>query len=465
MKRTKQLIDYLGREYEKKTVKSRLMFKRATKVMVRGGSHSLRLWKPYPFFPVSAHGSTVTDLDGQTYLDYWQGHYANLLGHNPEVIRQEMEPYLAAGSLHTGFESSAQIELAERILASLGQPGLKIRFTTSGTLASTYAVMLAMGYTGRHYVLKIGGGWHGSTPYLLKGVKFHPGRGFNQVDSAGLPPEFARHIIITRFNDPDHLEKTFKKYGSKLAAFILEPFIGVGGFLFCSPEYLRLARKLADDYGVVLIFDEVISGFRFCPSGLQRLYGVKPDLSLFGKLIGGGEAVAAVVGRARIMENCERAGVSGLRVNFEGGTFSAHEEYMRAGLAMLGYLSSHEKEIYPRIGQLATSLRQGIERAFAAEGLKVVCTGGGHIAVNGSSFFMVNFPEKDNISYSYPEDIWDPARSDVFLREEALKLALLINGVHVVHGGGCLSTAHTEEDLEKTIEAYQQAARIFKKFW
>jgi len=216
---------------------------------------------------------------------------------------------------------------------------------------------------------------------------------------------------------------------------------------------------------VVLIFDEVISGFRFCPSGLQSLYGVKPDLSLFGKLIGGGEAVAAVVGRARIMENCERAGASGLRVNFEGGTFSAHEEYMRAGLAMINYLITGEKKIYRPIGQLAASLRQGIERAFAAEGIKVVCTGGGQIAANGSSFFMVNFPEKDNISYSCPEDIWDPTRSDVFLREEALKLALLINGVHVVHGGGCLSTAHTGEDIGKTIEAYQQAARIFKKFW
>jgi len=460
----KQLINYLDREYEKKTARSRSMFQRATKVMVRGGSHSLRLWKPYPFFPAAAHGATVTDLDGSVYLDYWQGHYANLLGHNPEVIRQELEPYLAAGALHTGFENSVQIELAEKILTALAQPGLRIRFTTSGTLASTYAVMLAMGYTGRHYVLKIGGGWHGSSPYLLKGVKFHPGQGFNQVDSAGLPPELAKHIIITGFNDPEQLEKTFKRYGSKLAAFILEPFIGVGGFLFCSAEYLKLARKLADDYGVVLIFDEIISGFRFCPSELQKLYGVKPDLSLFGKLIGGGEAVAAVAGGAKIMSGCETARAGGWHVNFEGGTFSAHEEYMRAGLAMLNYLTSHEKEIYPRLGQLTARLRQGIEQAFAAEGLKVVCTGGSQIAMDGSSFFMVNFPQKDNLSYSSPEDIWDPARSDVFLREEALKLALLINGVHVVHGGGCLSTAHTEKDIDQTIGAYRQTARIFKKF-
>jgi glutamate-1-semialdehyde 2,1-aminomutase len=134
--------------------------------------------------------------------------------------------------------------------------------------------MLAMGYTGRHYVLKIGGGWHGSSPYLLKGVKFHPGQGFNQVDSAGLPARAGQTYYHYRFNDPEQLEKTFKRYGSKLAAFILEPFIGVGGFLFCSAEYLKLARKLADDYGVVLIFDEIISGFQVCPSGCRNSMGL-----------------------------------------------------------------------------------------------------------------------------------------------------------------------------------------------
>jgi len=458
-----KLLKYLGKEYEKKTRQSAVLFKRASRVMVRGGSHTLRLWKPYPFFLISAHGAKVIDVDRNEYLDYWQGHYANILGHNPAVIRRALEPYFKAGSFHTGFESSVQLELAERILASLRLPGFKIRFTTSGTLAATYAVMLAMGYTGRDYILKIGGGWHGASPYLLKGVKFHPGKAFNSPDSAGLPSEYVKKIIITKFNDCQQLEKTFKKYGSKLAAFILEPFIGVGGFLSCSKEYLELARRLTAEYGVVLIFDEIISGFRFCASGLQKLYGIQPDISLFGKLIGGGQAVAAVVGRAEIMEACEKPGSEKLRVHFEGGTFSSHEEYMRAGLAMVNYLNHQQKEVYPHLKKLAEKLRQGIEKAFRKEGLEVVCTGRGNEVVKNSSFFMVNFPKK-KIIYNYPEDVWDPQRSNVFLREEALKLALLINGVHVVHGGGCLSTAHTEKDLEKTIDAYAEAARLFRKF-
>jgi len=458
-----KLLRYLETEYQKRTRKSSVLFKRASRLMVRGGSHTLRLWKPYPFFLVSAHGARVKDIDGNQYIDYWQGHYANILGHNPAVIRRAVEPYFKSGSLHTGFESSVQLELAEKILGCLNQQGLKIRFTTSGTLAATYGVMLAMGFTGRDYVLKVGGGWHGASPYLLKGIKFHSREGFNCADSSGLPSDFAKKIIITRFNDCQHLEETFKKYGSRLSAFILEPFVGVGGFLCCSGEYLELARRLTREYGVVLIFDEIISGFRFCASGIQKLYGIQPDISLLGKLIGGGQAVAAVVGHADIMEGCEKPGLKKLRVHFEGGTFSSHEEYMRAGLAMVNYLTRHEKEVYPYLGKLAERLRSGIEDAFKKEGLEVVCTGRGNELVKNGSFFMVNFPRK-RITYKDPEDIWDPERSDVFLREEGLKLALLINGVHVVHGGGCLSTAHREKDVERAIAAYAESARIFRRF-
>jgi len=136
---------------------------------------------------------------------------------------------------------------------------------------------------------------------------------------------------------------------------------------------------------------------------------------------------------------------------------------MRAGLAMVNYLTRHEKEVYPYLGKLAERLRSGIEDAFKKEGLEVVCTGRGNELVKNGSFFMVNFPRK-RITYKDPEDIWDPERSDVFLREEGLKLALLINGVHVVHGGGCLSTAHREKDVERAIAAYAESARIFRRF-
>ncbi len=431
--------------------------------MVRGGSHTIRLWKPYPFFVSRAEGAIVRDVDANDYIDYWQGHYANVLGHNPRFLQKAMVEFLRKGSLHTGFEADHQVELAELLLLRLGYRGHKVRFTTSGTLATMYAVMLAQGHTGRDLILKVGGGWHGASPYLLKGVKYRAEAGFRGGESSGLSPEFLRKTLITRFNDGEALKKVFKTRGNRLACFLLEPFIGVGGFLPASEEYLILARELTQKYGVLLIFDEVISGFRFCPSGVQILYGIEPDISTFGKLIGGGHAVAAVVGKSQVLEHCEPQAGSEQRVLFEGGTFSAHSEYMMAGLLMLGYLIKHATSVYPSLSRSGEFLRKGIESVFARENIRAKCTGAGNDSIPGSSLFMVHFP-RGNHSLARPEDLHDERRSDVDLREDILKLALLVNGVNVVHGGGAVSTAHRKHDLEKTIAAYGEAAQIFRKF-
>ncbi|MDP2958974.1 MAG: aminotransferase class III-fold pyridoxal phosphate-dependent enzyme, partial [Longimicrobiales bacterium] len=357
-----RLRGHLVKEYRKKTAKSRAVFHRAEKVMIEGGSHTIRLWRPYPFFAASAEGPAVRDVDGNTYIDYWQGHYANVLGHNPKLIRREIAACLGRGALHTGFEASHQIELAETLVRKLGGKEAKVRFTTSGTLATMYAVMLAQGLTGRDHVLKIGGGWHGSSPYLLKGVKYHADVGFEGRDSAGLPDDIVRRTLVTRFNDCDDLQRVIKENGDRIACFIVEPFLGVGGFLPASKDYLELARRLTAQHGILLIFDEIISGFRFCPAGVQTLYGVRPDLTAFGKIIGGGHAVAAVVGPREVMEGRGRARGLRNRVMFEGGTFSAHSEYMKAGLIMLGRLVSSASTLYPRLARSGEKLRLGVER-------------------------------------------------------------------------------------------------------
>jgi len=457
------LLRALESGYRDKTPKSLEIYRRAEKVMVKGGSHTLRLWQPYPFFIAGAAGAEVLDADGNSYIDYWQGHYANILGHNPEVIRKELAEQIGKGALQTGFEAQQQIELAETLLHQLGLKGYKIRFTTSGTLAAMYSVMLAKAYTGRECVLKVGGGWHGASPYLLKGVKHHAGVGFACGESAGVSEQTLKKILITRFDDGDDLARVLKKRGKDIACFIMEPFIGVGGLLPASQEYLELARRLTEEHGVVLIFDEVISGFRFCPAGVQTLYGIRPDLAVFGKLIGGGHAVSAVVGKDEIMEECEAPGPGRMKVLFEGGTFSAHSEYMTAGLIMLKHLIGRAEEIYPRLGRAGEMLRHGIETAFADEGIEARCTGYGNDVVKHSSLFTVNFPLRKTDLRS-PEDIWDPEVCSVRLREEALKLALLGRGVHVVHGGGAVSTAHSDDVIGRTINAYRDVAKTFKKY-
>ena len=464
MKKINKLLELLESRYRKKTKKSLQIYRRAQRVMVQGGSHSLRLFSPYPFIVTRAKGPMVYDFDRNSYIDYWQGHYANILGHNPKVLTDEFKRFnLEDGSLHTGFEGESQIKLAELLLGQLGYKDYKIRFTTSGTLSAMYAVMLAQAYTGREGVLKIGGGWHGASPYLLKGVKYHPESGFEQVESAGVPQEILRKIFVTRFNDGDHLEKVLWSNGHEMACLIIEPFLGVGGFLAASQEYLDLARALTIKYGIVLIFDKIISGFRFCPSGVQKLYGIEPDLSTFGKLIGGGHAVSAVAGKAEILEKCRPQAPAKLRVFFEGGTFSSHAQYMRAGYVMLKSLADRASRIYPKIAATGENLRRRIEQVFSREGIEVKCTGDGNDVVEGSSLYMVNFPLK-KVRYRSAEDVWNPALSDVRMKEEILKLALLTEGVHVVHGGGAVSAAHEEKHVEQTIAAYGEAAKLIKKY-
>ncbi len=461
---SERLRGRLVREYEKKTVRSRAMFRRAGKVMIAGGSHTIRLWRPHPFFAVSADGPIVRDVDGNAYIDYWQGHYANVLGHNPRLIRSRIAPSLERGALHTGFEAAHQIELAEALIRGLGGRDAKVRFTTSGTLATMYAIMMAQGLTGRDHVLKVGGGWHGASPYLLKGVKHHGPDGFEGRESAGVLEDIFRRTLITRFNDVADLERVIGEHGDRIACFIVEPFLGVGGFLAASKAYLETARRLTARRGILLILDEIISGYRFCPGGVQGLYGVRPDLTTVGKVIGGGHAVAAVVGPREIMEECERGRGGGTRVYFEGGTFSAHAEYMKAGLIMLGHLAGHAATVYPKLARAGERLRRGIERVFAEAGIEARCTGDGNEVVPGSSLFMVHFPRRPGTAYDRPEDIHDAERSNLALREDLLKLALLVNGVNVVHGGGAVSAAHGPKEIEATIAAYGEAARLFGRY-
>lgn len=457
------LIKILERDYKKMTPGSLRIFRRAEKVMVRGGSHTLRLLSPYPFFIRNASGPSVVDVDGNVFLDFWQGHYANILGHNPGFD----EPGLngeAPGeeSLHTGFEVETQVRLAELLLKQIGWKGHKVRFTTSGTLATMYAAMLACGRTGREEILKIGGGWHGASPLLLKGIKFDPELGFGKVESAGLPSAFGRKIRIVRFNHPEDLERIFRTRGDKIAGLILEPYLGAGGFLPATREYLETARRLTSRHGAVLVFDEIISGFRFAPTGVQRLAGIEPDVSTFGKVIGGGHAVAAVVGKAEILDCIQpRPGQKG-RVQFSGGTYSAHPQYLKAGLLTLRRLIREADAIYPRIAAMGDRLRRGIERVFAAEGIEVTCTGRGNDVVGGSSLFMANFLRRPHDIVA-AEDIQDPRLADVRLREEIVRLALLTRGVHVVHGGGAISAAHGEGDIDRAIEAVAEVARVFRR--
>jgi glutamate-1-semialdehyde 2,1-aminomutase len=312
--------------------------------------------------------------------------------------------------------------------------------------------------------MKVGGGWHGAQPWALKGIGFSAdnGAGFQKVESDGVPAAVTDKVIVTGFNDSERLRAHFREYGDQLACFIIEPLLGVGGFAPATTEYLQTARELTEQYGAVLIFDEVIAGFRFRAGSMGGLYGIQPDLSTFGKIIGGGMPVSAVAGRADIMGLAGSEG--GRRVKFSGGTYSAHPASLLAAKTCLSYLVAHEHEIYPRLAALGEMLRDKLVKTFAEEGICARCMGNGSEVLPGSSLFMLHFPYKENAQLDCPSDWYDPSVCDITLSHQVLDLALLLEDVFVLHSHGGVSTTHTEADIDYLGEAYRRVARRIKPY-
>ncbi len=456
-----RLLAELRESYAKFSPTSGAIHNTASRYLVDGGSHQLRLMQPFPPRIVSAKGAYIRDEDGHNILDFWQGHLGNLLGHNPPVVTEVLARAFADGfGLLTGFTDRLQAETAEILCRQTGSE--RVRFTTSGSLATMYALMLSRSFTARTQVLKIGGGWHGGQPWGLKGVNYHEGdgKGFLKVESEGLSSSLSGEVAITGFNDTDGLREIFRQHGDRLACFIVEPFLGAGGLMTATREFLETARELTQKHSALLIFDEVICGFRFRAGNLGAMYGITPDLSVFGKIIGGGMPVAAVTGRADVLRLAGSAG--GGRVKFSGGTYSAHPASMLAAKTALQHLAEHEAEIYPRLATLGDKMRRTLESAFRDEGIFARCSGYGNDVVPGSSLAYLHFPYHEDTVLDRPEHSADPAICDVELTKHVLQLALLLENVYLVHGHGALSTAHTEADILFLDQACRRAARLIK---
>jgi glutamate-1-semialdehyde 2,1-aminomutase len=456
------LLKELLLEYRQKHRISEEFYEKALKFQIGGGSHNLRLFSPFPFFDAQCKGSKVIDIDGNPYIDFWQGHFANILGHNPEVVTESLMQHFRKGEgLSTGFPGTHQKELAGLLCRLSGAE--KVRFTTSGTLATMYAVMLAKAFTGRDLVMKIGGGWHGSQPYTLKGISIYRD-GFNQLESAGLPMGIESSIVTTRFNDRNDLREQFRKVGEQVSCLIVEPFIGAGGFIFGKKNYIQEARKLTKKYGALLIFDEVVSGLRFHPGPAYSLYGINPDLSVFGKAIGGGMPLSAVAGKHEVMSLCGSEVDPARRVKFDGGTFSAHPASVLAGIVFIEHLIAHEKKIYPQIGKWGILARNGIEEIFNAHGFNVKCTGDGGSVAKNSSIVGVHFLRDTFDQIISPDQVWNGDVCDIDLREKVFKLAMLLEGFNIFHGYGSISFAHSESEIQGSLGAVERIAKRWRKY-
>jgi glutamate-1-semialdehyde 2,1-aminomutase len=431
------------KEYMERTPGSAKLYARATQVMPGGVSHNPRYFPPYPLYIKKTAGPRIWDVDGNEYVDLWMGHYAHILGYQPEPIFKVLREKIAEGT-HWGIVNEYQVAFAEDICRVV-PCAEKMRFGVSGTEATMYAVRLARAYTGRNVILKVRGGWHGSGTDLS--IAIHAP--MDVPESAGLAPGVTEYTRTISFNDTEGTIASIHRYAPDLAGVIIE---AVGQYFIPPVEgFLEAVQKETRKVGGIFILDEVISGFRLSLKGAQGRYGLKPDLTTMGKVLGGGMNLGLVAGRKEIMDLASpTAGLpKGRGVLVGGGTFSGMIPSMIAGRTMLRYLEEHEKEIYPALDEKGQKVRQGIERAFRSRGIPVKCFGVG-------SLFTTCFPPAGDIPLRNMEDI--EMHTDMARRDKQFRLTMLNKGVYTMYGGGAVSMAHGDREIEYIIKAAERAA-------
>jgi glutamate-1-semialdehyde 2,1-aminomutase len=334
--------------------RSKAAFERARRLIPGGVNSPVRAYRAVggtPPFIASGKGAEVVDLDGHRYLDYVLSWGPLILGHAPKPVVDAIRAAAGMGTSY-GAPTLAEVEMAE-LLRSAFPSMEKIRLVSSGTEAAMSAIRAARGFTGRDDVVKFEGCYHGHSDGLL--VKAGSGLAtFGEPSSAGVPGDVAKHTIVLPYNNLEAVRALVKKRGREIACVTLEPIAGNMGVVPPAPGYLEGLRRITRSAGIVLIFDEVISGFRVGWGGAQTLYGVEPDLTCLGKIIGGGLPVGAYGGRREIMERISPDGPV-----YQAGTLSGNPLAVAAGLAQLRHLKAN-RSIYARIAELAKRL----EKAF-----------------------------------------------------------------------------------------------------
>ena len=451
--------DELRAEYEARFPRSYAAFQsRENSALLDQTSQAVRWNEPFMLTARRAQGAWFEDLDGHRFIDYFQGHFANILGHNPAQIREILAASIEDGQgLQSGLLYELEAEVADLLARQTSTES--VRLTMSGSLGTFYSVLLARAFTGRSKILKINGGWHGSQPFALKGVWSSDGIAYDHLESEGLPRTSDDDILLTRFNDVDGLRQMFAQQGDQLSCFLIEPWLGAGGGIPATKEYMLEARRLTEKHGVLLICDEIITAFRIRAGDASHLYGVRPDLIVMGKVIGGGMPLAAVAGRKDVLSLCTR---EAKRVKFEGGTYAAQELSLRASKAMLEHLIQNQDSIYPRLAEAGAQMRQRLAQVFDSFGLPAEISGDS-AELGGSSLVMVHFSRGNLPAPSCADDFSRQDRKHPWIDESLLKSALLLEGVAIRHGLGTISTAHTEADFQTTVDAFTAVCDRFRR--
>lgn len=416
--------------------KSLKLYARAKKVIPGGVNSPVRAFlsvNQKPFFVKKAHGQYLVDEDNNKIIDYIGSWGAQILGHGHSKIKNTLTASLRKGITY-GAPCSREVELAERITKIY--PSInKVRMVSSGTEATMSAIRLARGYTGRNKILKFNGCYHGHGDSFL--IKAGSGAAtFGVPNSLGVPPGLAKETISTNFNDIESVKKVVKKY--KLACIIVEPIAGNMNFIRSDENFLHELRTICSENDIVLIFDEVMTGFRVALGGAQSLYNIKPDLTTLGKVLGGGLPVGAFGGKSKIMNQLSPDG--GV---YQAGTLSGNPLAMDAGLKTLDLIS--KKNYFKNLEKITRQLTDGINELSRKYNKKIYADSQG-------GMFGIYFTDKKVVNY---ESI---SKSDIkkFIQFFKFMLKNKIYFAPSAYEAGFVSSAHTANNINYTLDIFEK---------
>jgi glutamate-1-semialdehyde 2,1-aminomutase len=434
-------------QYKRNHPESEAMWKRSLKSLAGGVSHNIRnLGLPaiglFPPFIQSGVEATVTDIDSIIYDDYWGSHYAMIAGYSNPRIKEKIESQVENG-WHLGTVSNHQVFLAE-LLSSQNSSIDQVRFCTSGTEAAMYATRLARAFTGKKKVAKAKFGWHGAADTLFYNVRAP----LTGKETRGIPNEEKAGILSIDINNPD-VSSLIRKNAEDLAAIIVEPVLGGGGGFPVDPDFLRMLREETEQRDILLIFDEIITGYRFSNGLYQNDLNIYPDLTTMGKIIGGGFPIGAVGGAYDVIEQANPSIPD--RVWIGGGTFSGYPLSMIAGCEMLSILKESSSD-YDKINKMGTDLLNSLNTFFRENKLKFIATG-------HKSLITVHTLSK-RIEGQNPIEIVEFSDK----KKEALtQLSLLNRKITGMHGIGALCFAHQNKQIQYLKEIIEEVAPIISE--
>ncbi len=415
---------------------SQKMFAVAKELIPGGVNSPVRAFRNVggePFFVRRAKGSRIEDIDGKHYIDYIGSWGPNILGHAPTVITNTIHEVAKSG-ISFGIPNLFEVEMA-RTICDWVPSVQKVRMCSSGTEATMSAIRLARGFTRRDCIVKFNGCYHGHSDSLLvaagSGALTH-----GEPDSAGVPKAFAEKTLVLPYNDPAALEALFAARGEEIAAIIVESYPANAGLVLPQAGYLALLTTIARKYGALLIFDEVMTGFRLGPAGVQGLENLTPDLSCFGKVIGGGLPVGAFGGRAEVMEMLAPIGPV-----YQAGTLSGNPLAMAAGLAQLRELQNRSG--FARLEQLGAHFEKGLRQLLMAKGVP-------HRFNRVGSMFCLFFTDREILN------VEDVMKQDLEFFKKFF-WSCLDQGIYLApspYETGFISLAHTEADLDDTLTVF-----------